>query len=592
MKRHSSQASQILAVSIGSFYATFLLFDIIWAMSTTWSGFQFPIGWLTKLALATLLVLPVIVIRRKWYLCVMGVLTDIFLIANLMYFRTYYTVIPLSSYGLAGNLSDFQASVWESLRWCDLLFPAITVVMMWLLRKADLRVALRHLTRRIKIVLACCVAVPILVVTIHSLCKGGYKAAYEDLMYDYSSCGAAYYTIPGTWAYELVAGTPELTPELRDEIDTWLSEQPEAVACDTIKPRANIIIILCESLESWVLQTKVDGIEITPNLNRYLAESDVLYAPHVLSQVKGARSIDAQLILHTGLLPVNYGAYSSRFPHHTYMSLDKAFKEHHGDSALTMSMTVDKRIVWNAGIVAQDFGYDILLDKPHFELDVKSGPRGRLADHSFFRQAADKLETEQYWRTGGHTLVQLVTYSGHTPFVIPEELRQVEFDTRYPDRLRNYMTVANYTDRAIGELIDRLRANPKFDDTMIVITGDHEGIGVDRAKMVRDPEVANFLSDQQFVPFIVLNSPVSGRYDEVMGQIDIYPTLLDLAGLGEYQWRGVGQSILDSTRPPYAVSAQGEIIGVADDNPQRQNHKRKAYDISDKIISTDYFKFK
>lgn len=590
MSNRTTDAARILTISIASLYAKFLIFDIIWALSTTWSGFQFPIGWLTKLALATLLVLPVVLIRRKWYLCTIALITDIFLIANLMYFRTYYTVIPMSSYALAGNLADFQASVWESLRWSDLLFPVVTALMMWMLRHADLRVALRRLSRRIKTALTCCVVVPLAVVTIHSLCKGGYKAAYEDLMYDYSSCGAAYYTIPGTWVYELVAATPELTPQLRAEIDTWLSQQPEAVDCDTIQPRANVIIILCESFESWVLQTEVDDIEITPNLNRYLAESNVLYAPHVLSQVKGARSIDAQLILHTGLLPVSYGAYSSRFPHHTYMSLDKAFKERYGDTALTMSMTVDKRIVWNAGIVAQDFGYDILLDKPQFELDIKSGPRGRLADHSFFRQAADKLETEEYWQTDGHTLVQLVTYSGHTPFVIPDELRQVEFDTRYPDRLRNYMTVANYTDRAIGELIDRLRANPKFDDTMIVITGDHEGIGVDRDKMVRDPEVATFLSDQQFVPLIVLNSPVEGRYDDVMGQIDIYPTLLDLMGLSDYDWRGVGQSILDPQRPPYAVSAQGEIIGASDTDAKREAHKRRAYDISDKIISTDYFK--
>ena len=46
-------------------------------------------------------------------------------------------------------------------------------------------------------------------------------------------------------------------------------------------------------------------------------------------------------------------------------------------------MTVDKKVVWNVAIVAQDFGYDKLLDKPYFVLDEKTGLRHRLGDVSF-----------------------------------------------------------------------------------------------------------------------------------------------------------------------------------------------------------------
>lgn len=586
-------ASGVMAVIITAFYAQFLAFDLIWACDTTFSGFQFPMGWLNKLLFSTLLALPVLLIRRKWWPVTISILLDLWLIANLMYFRTYYTVIPFTSYALAGNLSDFQASVWESLRWIDLVFPAITAVMTVLLWDTDLRQALRQTSRRLKWWLTGFVVVPVLFLTVHTLIKGSYKKAYEDLMYDYSSCGATVYTIPGTWVYEFVSGATELSDEQRADIEQWLAERPARPELPyTIEARDNCIIILCESLESWVLETDVDGTEITPNLNRYLRESNVLYAPKVLSQVMGARSIDAQLILHTGMLPVAYGAYSSRFPHHTYMSLDKAFKEKWGDGARTMSFTVDKRTVWNAGIVAQDFGYDVLLDKPHFELDVRTGPRGRLGDHSFLRQAAEKIETEELWKSGGHTMLQCVTYSGHTPFVIPDSLKAVSFDERYPERIRNYMTVANYTDRAIGAFVDRLRANPKFANTMIVITGDHEGVGVDRAKYVKDKDVALFLSSEQFVPLIVLNSPVSMRYDGVMGQVDLYPTLLDLLGLGDYGWRGLGQSILDPAKPAYAVSPQMQVVGDKPADAADYAHRRRAYAISDLMISSDWFKDK
>lgn len=55
-------------------------------------------------------------------------LLDFLLIANLMYFRTYYTAIPLNSYGLSGNLADFTGSVIDSLRWYDSLFPLSTLI--------------------------------------------------------------------------------------------------------------------------------------------------------------------------------------------------------------------------------------------------------------------------------------------------------------------------------------------------------------------------------------------------------------------------------------------------------------------------------
>lgn len=582
---------RLMAWIIGAIYFKFLVFDLIWALNTTFSGFQFWQGWLTKLIFSTLLALPVLAIRSKWYVGVICFAVDAWLVANLMYFRSYYTVIPISSYLLAGNLSDFQASVWESLRWADISFPLITILLLIRLRATDIAAVIRPAARRLLKKLLLIIFIPAAVLAVYFTAKGGYKAAYESLLYDYSTCGAAVYTIPGTWVYENLAGETELTPELEKRITTWLDNRPgigDSIPF-RIEARDNCIIILAESLESWPLQTKVDGIELTPNLNRYLAEDSVLFAPNMLSQVKGSRSIDAQLLIHTGLLPVNYGSYAYRFPHHTYMSLDKAFRKKYPDGQ-TMSFTVDKKVVWNAAIVAQDFGYDKLLDKPYFELDVKTGPRGRLGDHSFLRQSAEKIETEELFRTGGHTLLQCVTYSGHTPFVIPDELKGIHITGPYPQRLRNYMEVVNYTDRAIGEFIDRIRSNPKFDNTMIVITGDHEGIGIDRDEYVRDPKIAEYLSPEQFTPFIVLNSPVSMRYDKVFGQVDMYPTLLQLLGLDDYEWKGLGQSILDPSKKGFAVSPLMKIVGDTDIPADELRHAKEAYEISDLMISCDYFK--
>ncbi len=581
----------VLAMSMAMFCFKFLYFDLIWALDTTFSGFQFPMGYVTKLLMAALLTLPLLLWRSRGWVVAAGLAVDGLLIANMLYFRSYYTIIPSSSYLLVGNLADFTDSVIDSFRLSDVVYPLSTLYFAWRLGATDIAGALRGKGRVAARTYLWCLGAPALALVAYLALKGGYKSAYEDLMYDYPTCGAAVYTIPGAIAYEFVAEEIDLTPDLKAEIDGWLAGRPDAGALPVkVEACDNCIVLLCESFENWVLGLTVEGQEITPRLNRLLLGDSVLYCPRVLDQVKGARSIDAQLIIHTGLLPVNYGAYSYRFPNHTYPSIDAEWKRQRAGGE-AYSFTVDKRTVWNVALVARDFGYTI-VDKPNFVLDVKTGPRGRLGDDSFLRQSYEKIAGDGVWRAGGHTLLQCVTYSGHTPFVIPDSLKRVSFSDAVPQRLRDYMAVANYTDRAIGEFVDRVRSNPKLAGSMIVITGDHEGVGIDREKFRRDASVAKWLEAEHFVPLIVLNSPVAGRYEGVMGQVDIYPTLLDLLGLWDgAAWRGLGQSILRPGKAAMAVDKAGRVVGDAAGLSAAQvEQARRVFDISDKMICSDYFR--
>lgn len=70
-----------------------------------------------------LLLLPYLASRSRIVESVVLIALDLLLISNLMYSRTYNALIPLNSYAAAGNLSDFTASVVDSMRWIDVLFP-------------------------------------------------------------------------------------------------------------------------------------------------------------------------------------------------------------------------------------------------------------------------------------------------------------------------------------------------------------------------------------------------------------------------------------------------------------------------------------
>ena len=138
----------LMAWTVGMLVFKMLYFDFIWALGTTFSGFQFPLGYVTKIGLASLLMLPLLWARRRWYVITICVLIDLWLVANLMYFRTYFTIIPASSYGLVGNLADFTDSVWESLRWADLGFPATTAILIIAIAKTDLRAVITGALRQ------------------------------------------------------------------------------------------------------------------------------------------------------------------------------------------------------------------------------------------------------------------------------------------------------------------------------------------------------------------------------------------------------------------------------------------------------------
>lgn len=574
------------------FYIKFLLFDFFWCYDTTFSSFSFLQGYINKLSVSLFLLFPIVLTRWIGVAVVLGFLLDIFLISNLLYFRTYCNIIPLESYGLLGNLEEFTDSVSDSFHWSDLLFPLSTIVTCFHYRiKKDGATSPDRFRELKGYGLVCLFS--FLASGCYFAIKGGILKQDENLQNaNYFMTRTPTFTLFGSMYCEYVnKNKPCDLSNVQHEIEGWLVAQPETPAYPIPTPaKPNCVVILAESLESWVLEQTVEGVEITPHLNALLKKPNTIYAPKVLTQVKGGRSIDAQLLLHTGLLPIQDGAFSIKYPHNCYPSLVNAFKEKYPD-ARSYTMTVDKNITWNQGVVAKVFGFDSLIWKKDFIQDEQIGDRKKLGDYSFLKQCAEKIGQEKLWKAGGHTFIQCVTYSGHNPFVLPDHLKQVSFSSKIPQRMNDYMTTANYTDRAIGNFIDQLIRQGKYEETLIVITGDHEGLASDRPGLCATDAGKEIISKEKFTPFIILNAPLDLRYEKVMGQIDMYPTLLQVLGLEQYYWKGLGRSIVNETRHSgFAVSPQMEVAGDISQIPQTVvDHMKDGWKISDLIIKHNFF---
>lgn len=574
----------IFAVGI---FLTFVAFDVIWCMDTTFASFSFFETYATKI-IATLALAGVYALTRcRWAQIVVMALLDVLLVANLMYFRTYYSAIPASSYLEAGNLADFKASVTDSLRWADIVLPLITI--------ATAVMAFRSKTTKRQPLTAVLKwwAAPLagfaLLLTGVNLCKGGFHKSLCSVRQSAYLCSAdaPIFSVFGCIWYDITDAAEPITPEKQAEIERWLASQPKHQPADSVtEKRSNLLIVFAESLESWVLEKKVDGKEITPCLNRLLKEKSTLYAPNVLTQVKGGRSIDAQLMICSGLLPLMSGTYSSLYYDNTFYTLQKAMRGlKHSRSYL---LTIDKVSTWNQGAVARSFGTDTIISYHDFKMTEAFGTHKRIGDASFFQQCREKIERGEVWKPGESVYMQFVTYSGHAPFKLPDHLRTITFPASIPEKAADYMTTAHYTDKAIGDFVAYLKTLPQYKETIVVIVGDHEGLASYRQELVGNPACRGLVSDKQLTPFIVLNSPVGMRYDKFMGQIDIYPTLLNLMQLDAYRWHGLGQSILDPRKQGVAVGSVMNVEGTGSD--KEVERLKEAHTVSDYMLRYDWLK--
>ncbi len=578
--------------AITSSFAMLLWFNIDWCMATTFRAMSDPLLWVNTTAATILLSLPYIFTRRTWVHITALLIAYGLCEANLMYCRTYLTAIPPESYFLAGNLTDFTASLIDSLRAFDiigLIIPVVAAVVMHRQPRPARAFALPLLILSVLLIISA------IVINL----RGGFYNAYDKLVQScyYSTCGVPTYTIAGHIAYSLMDSRRRDTIDAKPEIDRWISTHESIVAApvlpDSVEARKNLVLIICESLESWPLEATVNGKEITPYLNNILRDSTTFYAPNILTQVASGRSIDCQLLIHSGLMPMNGSVYSMKYPSVTYPSLNKALNERYG--SLSYIFTCDKPITWNQQAISRAFGYDVLIDRSAWVMDEMIGNPAKLSDGSFFRQSVKKLGEGTIWPEGEPRMLTFVTYSGHNPFQLPQDMHDPDFDISdmdLPRRLADYITMAHYTDSQLHTIIDYLRSRSDFDETLVVIVGDHEGLAGDRRDFIDSTdEAARLVSPRQYTPFIVLNSPISGRTDSVAGQIDIYPTLLAMLGLSDYEWYGQGQSLLDPSRGAYAISMMtGEEVGDSTTlAPGLLPLLRAARRTSDAIIRSDYF---
>ncbi len=536
-----------------------------------------------------LLAIPAL-FNRKTPIFIIFTLFTVLLYANIIHYRYYFGLIPLDSFKI--NSSDFvilKTSIFNGIKSDDILLflPLIFSIIIGFVFRRILKINAKQFFQAaiVNIVL---VAILLLNVI------GKQKNKTENFAYDFNiSAWNQQRNLLEKYGYFIYLAKEFtnkqdiiLTKEDKQKIDGYLNVNNETRRNVTEKPIAkNVILVIVESLETFPINKTVEGNEITPFLNALIADTLTYFVPHVVSQDKFGRSSDGQFIVNTGLLPVQNGV-TCYLGNKYYRSLATELKSHYSTKEC-ITLHSFTPTFWNQNSFSTMLGYDKTYGAETWDNTDAIGYV--VSDSSLISQSLPKIKSAQQ-----PFLIQLLTASSHDFIDIGHKKRFTISDV-YDQRVARYLEIINYVDRCIKQIFDELQKENLLNNTVIAITGDHNiflenkrvSVNYFRDEKLKSNQLTmQLLGDYSFIPLIVYNGTKSGMYQKIIGQIDIFPTLLDLLGI-QSDWKGLGNSVFSNTPPVSAVTPQMELKG---DSSALFPIQKQAWEISDLIIKGNYLK--
>ncbi len=295
----------------------------------------------------------------------------------------------------------------------------------------------------------------------------------------------------------------------------------------------NVIILQLESIQEFVLNKTINGKEITPNLNKFINENIRLTNMFMQSY---STTADSEFSTVTSLYPVENGMAYSRYYKNNY---DDIFKMFHNKGYTTSYMHGNYGYFWNRTNVYNNMEVDYIELKDKF-MDISEDIMGYLSDELLYKQAVEKLKEYD-----NPFISYIVAASSHTGFTLDglQDRSKVNIDVgKYKDTFfGNYLESVNYADYAFGIFIQKLKNADLYDDSVIILYGDHNGLDMYNNEMIEFlKELDSNLMDTDIklnYIRVLAGMKIPGinnlRIDKPVSKLDIKPTLAYLCNTEE-----------------------------------------------------------
>ncbi|WFA04583.1 LTA synthase family protein [Bacillus sp. HSf4] len=321
----------------------------------------------------------------------------------------------------------------------------------------------------------------------------------------------------------------------------------------------NVIFVTLESTQNFVVNEKVNGQDITPFINELIHQS--YYFDHFYQQTEQGKTSDSEFIVANSLYPSLSGSVFFTKSENEYNSMYQTLGKQDYTSAV---FHANHKNFWNRDVMYESLGIDRFFDVSYFHVTPEHSTGWGLKDKEFLTQSADLMKDlpQPFYSN-------LITLTNHFPFIIDDKDKLIDEYDSDSEILNRYVTTVRYQDEALKHFIAKLKANGLYENSVIVLMGDHYGISE-----AHNDALAQFLGKEEVTPYdtvqlqrvpLIIHIPgitdqAPKTISETSGQVDVKPTLLHLLGIDTKGMVQFGNDLFSEDRMPFAVLRNGSFI--------------------------------
>ena len=501
--------------------------------------------------------------KAFWFIFIGGFLLTFLLYANVVYFRFFSDFLTFSTLNQAGNVESMGGAVSASFKWYDFVYFIDTIIYLAILIFKRKWLDNRAFSKKfVPVVMATSVALFFLNLAFAETDRPELLTRTFDHKYLVKYLGPYNFTVyDGVKTIEnnqqkALASEDDLTKVLNYTKQKRTEPNPEYYGAAKKK---NIIKIHLESFQTFLINKKVNGKEVTPFLNKLSSgNQDFTYFPNFFHQTGQGKTSDSEFTMDNSLYGLPQGSAYSLKGDNTYQSLPAILDQKQGYTSNVMHG--DYKTFWNRDQVYKHFGIDNFYDATYYDMSDDNIVNLGLKDKPFFKASADyqsKMKKPFY--------SHLITLTNHYPFTLDEEDASIDKPNTGDSTVDGYIQTAHYLDQALEEYITDLKKKGLYDNSVIMIYGDHYGISENHnnamEKLLGEKITPAKFTDLNRTGFWLKVAGKSGGINkEYAGQMDVMPTLLHLVGIDSKNYLMFGSDMFSKQHNNVVPFRNGDFI--------------------------------
>lgn len=500
---------------------------------------------------------------RNRYLMITSIVLTLILYGNVGFYRFFNDFLTLPVLFQTSNFADLGNSVTELLQFADILFLTDIFILAWVIKKKPSFISFAPLTKsKRRAYFLVSIAMLFLNIGLAETERPQLLTRTFDREMLVKNLGTYNYHIYDAFlqskssAQRAMADGSELV-----DIENYLKAnhvKPKDELFGIAKGK-NIIAITLESTQEFVMNEKMNGEEITPFLNEFIKDS--YYFDNFYHQTGQGKTSDSEFIAENSLYPLSRGAVFFTHSGNEYQTMAERLNE---QGYFTASMHANNKSFWNRDIMYDAIGYQRFYSAIDYDINEENSVGWGLKDIPFFEQSIEHIKNmpKPFY-------TKMITLTNHHPFHLDEEDKLIGEYNSNSRTVNRYFGTVRYTDEAVKHFIQRLKEEGLYEDSIIVMYGDHYGISENHNEAMSQylgKEVTPYVSAQlQKVPLIIHIPGVTDQgkgevISKVGGQIDLRPTLMHLLGLETKQDLQFGEDLFSDDHRDFVVFRDGRFV--------------------------------